>query len=454
MTEIFDRWMGQLFELFNVPELFRVPILTGLELALIVLLTAVVYFVAKLVVKHVVVRIVRATSAQWDDDLLESGFLWRFCKLIAAVVFYALVVLLVRQPEWFSVVMVRIAAINLIFRSVRIVVGALDLLHEAYVRFDRAQKRPLKSWLQIAKIIVWVVGLVLMVTVVIDRSPVAILGSLGALSAVLLIVFKDTLLGFIAGIQISSTDLIRIGDWLEIPKHGADGDVIDISLLTVRVRNWDKTIVSVPIYALVSESFTNWRGMAESGGRRIKRAIHIDMESVRFCTPEMLEQFKRFTVVRGWIEERERQIDRHNRALDAGGAGGAMGGAGTTAEPAHGASSASAAAASTAVAGRISGRRMTNLGIFRSYAYHYLQQHPNVHDRMTCMVRQLSPGKDGIPLEIYAFCNDQRWEVYEGIQADIFDHLIAIIPAFELRIFQSPGGSDVREGLRPLYRGQ
>ncbi|MFW5886783.1 MAG: mechanosensitive ion channel family protein, partial [Bacteroidota bacterium] len=243
----------------------------------------------------------------------------------------------------------------------------------------------------------------------------SIFAGMGALAAVLMLVFKDSILGLVAGIQISAYDMVRIGDWIEMPSHNADGDVIDISLNTVKVQNWDKTITTIPTYALVSESFYNWRGMQEAGGRRIKRNISIDMKSVKFCTKEMLEKFKKIQYLKSYIEDKEKELLEFNKKNN------------------------------VDEYILVNGRRLTNIGVFRKYLEAYLRNHPHIHKNMTFLVRHLQPTDRGIPVEIYVFANDTVWANYEGIQADIFDHVLAVIPEFGLRVFQSPSGDDFQK---------
>jgi miniconductance mechanosensitive channel len=227
-----------------------------------------------------------------------------------------------------------------------------------------------------------------------------------------MLVFKDTILGFVASIQLSGHDMVRIGDWIEMPKYGADGDVIDVSIHTVKVRNWDKTITTIPTYGLVSDAFKNWRGMSESGGRRIKRSLHIDMNSIKFNTDEMLERFKKFDLIKEYIADKQEEINGYNKEHE------------------------------TDTSQLINGRRQTNIGVFRAYIIAYLKNNPKIHQNMTFLVRHLEPTQHGLPVQIYVFSNDQAWANYEAIQADIFDHLLAALPEFELSVFQSPTGSD------------
>ncbi|MBT7097028.1 mechanosensitive ion channel family protein, partial [Candidatus Poribacteria bacterium] len=299
-----------------------------------------------------------------------------------------------------------------------LVAGAtLDAVVDIYRTYDVARDHPIRGYVQALKIFLYVVGGIAVFATVIDQSPWKILSGIGALTAVILLIFKDTILGFVAGIQLSANDMVRIGDWIEAPKFGADGDVLDITLHHVKVQNWDKTISTIPTYALVGDSFRNWRGMQDSGGRRIKRCLYIDMNSVTFCTDEMVERFARFAFLGPYVEEKSEELAAWNSE--------------------HGFDMSEA----------INGRRMTNLGTFRAYVREYLRNHPRVHQDMTLLVRHRPPGEHGLPIEIYVFTNDIVWANYEGIQADIFDHILAVIPEFGLRVHQAPSGLDMREAI-------
>jgi miniconductance mechanosensitive channel len=249
--------------------------------------------------------------------------------------------------------------------------------------------------------------------VLFGKNPGFFLGGLGAFTAVIMLIFKDSILGFVAGIQLTRNDMVRIGDWIEMPKYNADGDVIDVSLNTVKVQNWDKTIATIPTYVLMTDSFRNWRGMADSGGRRIKRALYIDMNSIKFCTEQMLDRFARFEFIRDYIDRKRKEVADYNveNHVDD--------------------------------SQLVNGRRLTNVGTFRAYVEAYLRNHPKVHQDMTFLIRQLAPTEHGLPLEIYVFSNDQVWANYEAIQSDIFDHVLAVVPQFDLRVFQTPSGMDL-----------
>ena len=300
---------------------------------------------------------------------------------------------------------------------------ALLMLQERYSREkgDQASAhkvRSIKSYVQLGKLMLMLAGAIVAVAVLMDRSPFIVLSGLGAMSAVLMLVFKDTILSFTAGVQLSSNDMLRIGDWIEMPQVGADGDVIDIALHTVKVQNWDKTITTIPTWRLMSESYRNWRGMNESGGRRIKRTLQIDVGSVRFLEADEMARFTDFALLHDYMQEKRSAVERAN------------------------------ADARTALGERVklvaNQRRLTNIGTFRAYVLAYLQAHPDIHQTMTLMVRTLEPTPEGVPLELYCFTSTTQWVRYENIQGDIFDHLLAVLPEFGLRLYQRPSGSDVQ----------
>ena len=289
----------------------------------------------------------------------------------------------------------------------------LDTLEDIASTTEAGRRFPLRGLFQSFKLIGFIVVLIFSISLLIGKSPVILFSGLGAMTAILLLVFKDPILGLVAGIQLSANKMLRLGDWVEMPKYGADGEVTDINLTTVKVRNWDKTITTIPTYALISDSFKNWRGMSESGGRRIKRAIHIDATSVRFLNGEDIIRLRKAQLLSGYIEQKLTEIDQYNREknIDTGSI--------------------------------TNGRRLTNLGTFRAYLTAYLKANQYIHQDMTHMVRHLSPGAEGIPIEVYAFTNNTAWLAYENIQADIFDHIFAVLPEFDLRVYQSPTGHDI-----------
>ncbi|TBU97980.1 mechanosensitive ion channel family protein [Stutzerimonas kirkiae] len=319
------------------------------------------------------------------------------------------------------VTVVRNVCSGFIVLTIALAIGALlDIINLVYQRRSDARQHPIKGYLQVLKIAIYAIATILIIAALIDRSPLILLSGLGAMAAVLMLIFQDTILSLVASVQITSNDIIRVGDWVEMPQLNADGDVIDIALHTVKVQNWDKTITSVPTKRFITDSFKNWRGMQESGGRRIKRSLYLDQQSVHFLDEEERQRLLRFNLLEEYIDEKKREIDDWNAHLAERGQ-----------EP-------------------VNTRRLTNIGSFRAYVERYLRSHPGIHQEMTLMVRQLSPTADGLPLEIYCFTNTVAWVGYEGIQADIFDHLLAILPEFGLRVFQHPSGADMRE-LRPAF---
>jgi miniconductance mechanosensitive channel len=381
-------------------------------------LVALVAWLVYLVARRIVVRALRAlaerTRVSWDDVVFRQGVLERLSLLAPAVVVYSAASLLFPgEGEEGGVELVqRLANVWMI------VIGAqvASRLFDAFGAFAKAQPatrdKPIRSYLQVAKILVWMATAIASVAVLMDRSPWAILTGLGAATAILLLVFRDSILGLLASVQISGYDLVRVGEWIEVPAYGADGEVVDISLHTVRVRNWDKTVVVLPTTALLTSGFKNWRGMTESGGRRIKRSLAVDMGTVRFLEPPELERLSRVGILAPYLEHKQREIEEWNAAVPEG--------------------------------DQLRRRRLTNVGTFRAYVEAYLRHHPDIHQEMTFLVRQLAPGSEGMPIEIYVFSKEQRWASYEGIVADVFDHLLAVLPEFGLGAFQQPSGTDLR----------
>jgi len=382
-------------------------------IGLIVLLCIVANWAAKKIVVRFVAKIVTRNKFHWDDILLERKVFHRLSHLVPALlIFYFASVFPDYQPF-----IEKGAVIYLIVAGLAALNAALNAADDIYRTYEISKEKPIKGLIQVVKIVLFIIGTILVVANLIGQSPLILLSGLGALSAVLMVIFKDSLLGLVAGVQLTSNDMVRVGDWIEMPKYNADGDVIEISLNTVKVRNFDQTITTIPSYALISDSFKNWRGMQNAGARRIKRAIYIDTSSIRFCTDEMIEKFRSIHLLTAYIEEKQREIEAYNAARQI-----------NTAIP-------------------VNGRRMTNIGVFRAYICNYLKNHPHIHQEMTLIVRQLAAGEHGLPLEVYAFTNETKWTVYESVQADIFDHIFAVAPEFGLRIFQNPSGHDLKSLL-------
>lgn len=383
----------------------------------ILILSFLANFIAKGILLHWIKFFIAKTETNWDDIILEKKVFNRLSHLAPALVIYSLAG--VAFPDLTNVqdAIKRVAIAYMIVVTAIVIDGFLNAIIEIYNTLSVSRNRPIKSYVQVAKIVLYLVTIILVITTLLNRSPWAFLSGLGALTAVIMLVFKDTILGFVASIQLVSHDMVRTGDWIEMPKYGADGDVIDVTLNTVKVQNWDKTISTIPTYSLVSETFRNWRGMSESGGRRIKRAVSIDINSIGFCTEEMLDRFEKVRLLSEYIKQKRIELKQHNEKYNI----------------------------ESDV--EINARRLTNIGTFRAYIIAYLKEHPKIHPNMTFLVRQLPPSDTGLPLEIYVFSNDQVWANYEGIQADIFDHILAVAKEFELRVFQRPSGVDLRAVL-------
>lgn len=389
--------------------------ITDFIIALI--LISVSYFVIKYVFLGIVHRITRRSSTTWDDALYDNRVFHKGILLIPGILIGFIAPFTLNEFPVALNWIVQLSRIYVIFVSLLTINAFLNALYDIYQEFEVSKSKPIKGYLQVFKIVMIAIGVIIAISMLLGKSPVYLLGGLGAFSAVLLLIFKDPILGLVAGIQISANDMVRPGDWIVMSKFGADGTVTDISLTTVKVQNWDKTITTIPTYSLVSDSFVNWRGMEESGGRRIKRSVNLDMNSVKFCTPDMISRFKKISLVRDYIGAKEVELEEYNRekSLDE--------------------------------AVLVNGRRQTNLGIFRAYLAAYLRNNPDIRQDMTFLVRQLQPGESGIPIEIYVFSKVQEWGQYENIQSDIFDHVLAAIPEFDLHVFQNPSGADLRSIL-------
>jgi miniconductance mechanosensitive channel len=399
-------------------------LILGTEVAVVVALSV----AANLVAKRIVVRGLQKWTARnptlWGTALVRHRVLTRLSHLAPAlVIFHLAPVVLDAHEAWVATVQ-RACMIYMLAAGAWAFSSLLNAGEDVASRSAAGRNLPVKSFVQVAKIVLFSLLAIAIVSLIIGRSPVLLFSGLGAMTAVLMLVFKDPILGFVAGIQLSANHMVAVGDWIEMPKYEADGDVIEVALTTVKVQNWDRTITTIPTYALISESFKNWRGMQESGGRRIKRALYLDMTSIQFCDEEMLARFERIQCLRDYLARKREEVAAWNREHDV--------------DPSS----------------PVNGRKLTNVGTFRAYAIAYLRQHPMIHQDMTFLVRHLEPTPQGLPLEIYVFSRDQAWANYEGIQADIFDHLLAVLPEFGLRVYQAPSGSDVRAlaatvGARP-----
>lgn len=377
----------------------------------------------RLVLVHLLQRVAHRTKTLWDDRVLEHRFFHRLSHLAPAIVVYVAAEQVCAKHVRLETLVERLALVYMAL----VVAGALNAAVNAGVAILRelpsTREKPIQSYGQVVKIVVFVVTAIVAVATLFDRSPWLFLSGLGAMTAVMMLIFKDSLLGFVASVQISVNDLVRPGDWVEMPKHGADGEIVEINLTTFKVQNWDKTITCIPTYALVSESFKNWRGMSESGGRRIKRAIHLDMNSIRIADPPMLARLQKIRLLKEYLACKTAELAEWNREHQ-----------GDDSSP-------------------VNARHLTNVGTFRAYLEAYLRCHPLIHQDLTLVVRQLDPGPVGLPIEIYVFSREQGLAEYEALQADIFDHVLSVLPQFDLRVFQQPSGADVRAPAAAVERG-
>ena len=385
-----------------------------LQAGLVCIGSYIFFLASKIIILKPINSWFRKTKTKLDDIFLQSGFFNRLIYLIPLLILYNLEGIF----SQYSIIIHRI--LNSIF--VLIILICINVLLSAfgdiYNRSRFSRRIHIKGYLQVVKLILFIVGILGIITILTGQSPVYLLSGIGALTAVLMLVFKDTILSFVATIQINSNDLFKIGDWVEAPQFGADGDVVDIALHTVKIQNWDKTITIIPTHKLIDSSFKNWRGMTDSGGRRIKRAIYIDISTIRFWDEELLRRFQQFDLLQDYLESKLKEVDNSNQTV------------GENLDQ------------------MVNERRFTNIGTFRAYIKAFLKNHSDIHDEMTFLIRQLPPGEKGLPMEIYVFTNDTDWVRYESIQSDIFDHLMAIISEFDLKVFQNPSGNDFKSIAR------
>ena len=411
-------------ELMN-PELWMQNFLTSIGLGLemtnyallgigsIILLVVCLLsnFVTRKFIVQGISKFIKNSNNDWDDILLEKEVFNSLSTLVPLIfIQYLSVPILSDFPSLIPFVHLAVK-VSLVLVIASVLIKALKALEEVSTRVPYFKDKPIMSYVQIANLMIYVVAAILIIATILDRDPLALLGALGALTAVLMLVFKDTILGLVASIQLSSHDMVRVGDWVSMPDYGTDGDVLEITLNTVKIQNWDKTISTIPTYAFISGSFKNWRGMTDSKGRRIKRSLSINMTSIKFCTDEEISHYKNIELLKDYIESIQSEIATHNDTN------------------------------SSDKSSLLNGRNLTNIGLFREYAHQYLMANENIRKDLTVMVRQLEPTENGLPIEIYCFSSNINWVEYEGIQSDIFDHLLSSTSNFDLEIFQNPTGN-------------
>lgn len=431
--QFFYRFLLREFRMMEGVDAFAKPLAALLTFLAIAIVSYLAYLIARKFMLYVVHRVAAQTETKWDDILVENHVFQGIANLVPALIFFysanfagpdvsiqtdgldpqSLADLAKEYYIYLDDFLIRLSKLYLIGIGVYLVNAFLNSLLGIYNTTQYAINRPIKGYIQMIKIFIYGMAGIMMVAYLFKKDPWDLVIGLGTMAAVLMLIFKDTILGFVASIQLSANNMVKLGDWVTVPKHNADGTVIDITLNTVKVQNWDKTIATIPTYALVSESFNNWKGMEESGGRRIKRSVLIDVNTIKFCDEAMLSRFEKFDLIRDYVREKEKELRDYNKGKN------------------------------LAEEDYISGRHQTNIGIFRKYLEVYLRQHPHVHQDMTFLVRQLQPTSEGLPVEIYVFSNLQEWAQYEAVQADIFDHVMAVVPEFELRVFQQLSGTDI-----------
>lgn len=406
--EIFTK----LFIKLRFDEEMAYDLAQGIGIITLIVVSFLLFFIVKFILKRYVGKLIRKTKFKYDDYFLGKKLERRLAFLVPVFMIKSLLYGVAPELDALNAFIYGVVRIAEITTFTGILISILDSLSDIYNSFELSKNKPMKGFLQVAKIFAIMICTLLVIGVLINKDLSNLFIGLGTLSAVLMLVFKDPILGFVGGISLTANDMVRIGDW--IVKGDADGNVIDIGLTTVKVKNWDNTISTIPTYSLISDPFINWRGMTESGGRRISRSIIIDLDTVKFCTPEMLEKYKKFQLVSKYIDDKEKEITEYNKKNN------------------------------IDTSTLVNGRRQTNLGIFRAYLQAYIKQNPNLNHNLTMLVRQKDPTEFGVPLQIYCFSAKTDWISYEAIQNDIFDHVYAVVSQFDLKVYQRPSSYSIK----------
>ena len=413
MFEKYITLLNNLFGKIGLSENLSSFLVETVSFLTLILLAFLAYFIILFVVKKVIYVVIERSASKRDDILIKNKVFKRLCLIVPAYIIRYFITTAIPSYPTLAATIVLITKIYEVFVYSRVLDAILTTLNEIYDTYEISKSKPIKGFIQVLKTIIYIICLLLVIAILTQKQLSNILIGLGTLSAVLMLVFKDPILGFVGGIQLTINDMLRIGDWIVMDKSKADGEVLEIGLTTVKVQNWDKTITTIPTYSLISDSFTNWRGMENSGGRRIARSFVIDIDTIKFCTPEMLERFKKFQLVSQYIIDKEKEIEEYNKTNN------------------------------IDDSNLVNGRRQTNIGIFRAYLNAYLANCPFINKDMTFMVRQLSPTENGVPIQIYAFSSNKAWISYENIQSDIFDHVFAVVTMFDLKIYQKPSSNSL-----------
>ncbi len=385
----------------------------AISLITLIIITFVLYYAVLLAIRKTIYIFIEKSESKRDDILIKNKVFNRLCLLVPAYLIRFNIEAAAPSFPVLSSTIILFTKIYEVFIYSRVIDSILSTLNDIYDTYEISKSKPIKGFIQVLKTIIYIVCVLLIIAILTNKELSNILIGLGTLSAVLMLVFKDPILGFVGGLQLTINDMLRIGDWIVMEKSKADGEVLEIGLTTVKVQNWDMTITTIPTYSLISDSFTNWRGMVNSGGRRIARSFVIDIDTVKFCTPEMLERFKKYQLVTQYIIDKEKEVEEYNKQNN------------------------------IDDSNLVNGRRQTNLGIFRAYLNAYLANCPYINKDMTFMIRQLSPTETGVPIQIYAFSSNKAWVSYENIQSDIFDHVFAVVTMFDLKIYQKPSSNSL-----------
>lgn len=415
MTFDFKNWVDNLLKNgLNINPDKILVLRTVILFTLLIVICLFIGWIGKKTLSYIIPKLTSKTKTLWDDIIFNKKVLNAISHLLPAIIFNFYTPLIFSDFPFVVPFLTGITNIFIILVAVEIFNSLLNSATEILLQVESFKDKPLNSFSQLGKILVYSITAILIISILINKSPLYLLSGLGAMAAILLLIFKDSILGFIASIQLSGNNMVRVGDWVTVSNYGADGDVIEINLTTIKVQNFDKTITTIPTYSFISDSFTNWRGMEDSEGRRIKRALNIKIDSVKFCSNDMLNRYKKYHLISNYISEKQEEIINYNSE------------------------------SSIDKIELINGRNLTNIGLFRVYVEAYLKNNPNINNNMTCMVRQLPPTEYGVPIEIYAFSKNKAWTDYEAIMADIFDHLFAATKNFDLEIYERPSGSDFK----------
>jgi len=404
-----NEFYNAVIEYLNVSGYYQRIFVVGIIMVLTLIIAIIMHCITNYIIKNHLIKLIEKSETKWDDFLIENNIFKYLNALVPLIVFQ----IMIKKLNFFKTFFEKTLDIGMVIIFTLIANGILSVFSDIYSTYSISKRRPIKSYLQVMSLFLVVVAATISVGIVMDKSPLKILSGIGAMTAVIMLIFKDAILGFVASIQLAANNMVGIGDWIEMPNQLADGDVIEINLTNVKVQNFDKTITTIPSYALVSNSFRNWKGMQSTGSRRIKRSIFLDSNSVKFLSSEEVKEYKKIDLLKDYIEKKEKEIDDSNRDRNI-------------------------------MSTPINGRRFTNIGMFRAYVELYLKNSPYINQNLTLLVRQQEPTFQGIPLEIYCFAKTIVWQEYEGIQSDLFEHLIPTIHAFDLAVFQNPTGNDLR----------